>query len=622
MKWQQVHRVLIIQGSPTKMQFKAETRRLLDIVANSLYSDKEVFVRELISNAADALEKLRYLQNTSKEVLEMDGNLCIKLFVDKEKKLFVLQDSGVGMTREELEENLGTIALSGSKKFLEKMDTGSATKDKIIGQFGVGFYSSFMVGHKVEVFSKSAIQGSQGYHWISDGLGEYSINTAENVAVGTKIIIHLKEEDLKFAESTLIESIIKKYSNFVGFPVYLNGKQINTVQALWTMEKSQVSLEQYADFYKFVSNDFMEPRSFLHYSTDAPINLRALLFISHSNAESFGLQRMQQNISLYSRKVLIKGKTDQLLPGWMRFIVGIVDSEDIPLNLSRELLQNNLLVSKIKRVLTGRVIKWLDEMGRNDNEKYISFYKEFSAMIKEGLCTDQDFKGEIAKLLRFEYSGEEGKMISVQEYISMMKEDQKDIVYLQAPSRQMALASPYYEPFKNKGIPVLFMYETIDEFVCEHMSNFQGKNVVSAEKAGESMVDETPTEQKLQSEASESLISWLTGVFGNTVSSIKVSSRMTSQPAIVVDHESESYMKLMKMYNRQLDLGMPPQKLEINTAHPIIKGLAVMKDKDEEMAKTVAQLVLDNACINAGLIEDARPIVSKINVVLERALKQ
>ncbi|KAJ3640878.1 hypothetical protein Zmor_027412 [Zophobas morio] len=384
-------------GAPTKHEFQAETRMLLDIVARSLYSDKEVFVRELISNSSDALEKFRFLTLSEDDAVrqklkEPNRVLEIHISTDKQNRTLTIQDTGIGMSRDELVANLGVIARSGSKAFLEelkkKKDLMTDASGNIIGQFGVGFYSVFMVADKVDVYTRSSME-DQGYKWSSDGTGSYEIQEAEGVQCGTKIVLHLKIDSREFCDDTTVESVINKYSNFIGSPIYLNGKKANIVKPVWLSDPKTVTLQQHNEFYRFVSGSYDVPRYILHYNTDVPLSIHALLYFPEGKPGLFEMSReVESGVALYTRKVLIKNKTDNILPKWLRFVKGVVDSEDIPLNLSRELLQNSALIRKLRDVLTSKVVKFLLEQLNKKPEDYEKFYADYGLFIKEGIITN------------------------------------------------------------------------------------------------------------------------------------------------------------------------------------------------------------------------------------------
>ncbi|CAG5131563.1 unnamed protein product, partial [Candidula unifasciata] len=514
-------------------EFQAETRQLLDIVAKSLYSEKEVFIRELISNASDALEKLRYYELTGSEVEDRDLPLEIHIATNDDKKTFTIQDTGIGLTKEELVDNLGTIAKSGSKAFLEQLAEKSSKGDissNLIGQFGVGFYSTFMVGDKVDVYTKSYKPGSPAYKWSSDGSGKYEISEAEGVQRGTKIVIHLKGDAYNFAKEEVIKEVVKKYSNFVGVPIYLNGKKANIVQALWTMDPKDVTPEMHEEFYRFIGNVYDKPRYHLHYKTDAPLNIRALFYVPEYKPTMFDMSRETDvGVALYSRKVLIMAKANHVLPKWLRFIKGVVDSEDIPLNLSRELLQDSQLIRKLRQVLTARILKFFTEQAKKDSETYKKFYEDYGLFFREGIVTttEQDLREDIAKLLRFESSKlNPGELTSLEEYAQRMRAGERNIYFLSSPSRQLAETSPYFEALKEKDIEVLFLYEPYDELVLMNLGQFDRKNLKSVEselydnKEDTDAVDEKDEKSLKQNEADDLKV-WLKSVLLNKVNNIK-----------------------------------------------------------------------------------------------------
>ena len=461
-----------------KYEFQAETKKLLDIVTHSIYTDKEVFLRELISNASDSLEKFRFNQVTGKVVSTDDSPLQIRISVNTKDNTLTIYDNGIGMSKDELVANLGTIARSGSKQFVENLKaTGSGRdSDSIIGQFGVGFYSSFMVSDEVTVESVSALDmksdapleavvveegedvpegtaaatpTADGYVWTSDGSGDFTVGATKGSSRGSKITLHLKESCKDYCDPKKIKDIIKKYSNFVAFPVLVDDVEVNTVSAIWAKDKNSVSKQEYNDFYKYVANAFDTPKYTLHFSADAPIDLKTLLFFPTLHTEKFGMGRMEPSVSLYSRKVLIESKPADLLPAWLRFMQGVVDSEDLPLSIAREKAQDTMLLNKIRDVLTRKIVRFLGERLKRDEEGYVEWYKEFHMFIKEGICMDPQYGDQLAKLLMFETSQTaEGDVCTLDEYIARCPPEQKNIYYMMAPDRKGAFSSPYYETFK------------------------------------------------------------------------------------------------------------------------------------------------------------------------------
>lgn len=565
-----------------KHEFQAETRQLLDIVARSLYSDHEVFVRELISNASDALEKFRYTALTNTEESQLaakDRPLEIRITTDKPQMQLTIQDTGIGMTREELISNLGTIARSGSKSFLEQLKQNSDTAEassNIIGQFGVGFYSAFIVAQRVEVFTRAATPNAPGLRWSTDGSGMYEIEEAENVEYGTKIVLHLKTECREYADEDRIRAVIKKYSNFVGSPIILNNKQANEIKPLWLMEPQSITKEQHQDFYRFISNSFDSPRFTLHYNADVPLSIHALLYFPEGKPGLFEMSRDgTTGVALYTRKVLIQSKTEHLLPKWLRFIKGVVDSEDIPLNLSRELLQNSNLIRKLSSVISSRVIRFLQERAKKQPEEYDAFYRDYGLFLKEGIVTSSDTaeKEEIAKLLRFESSQSQTGRISLEDYYSTVSTDHKDIYYLAAPNRVLAESSPYYESLKKRNELVLFCYEPYDELVLMQLGQFKGKKLVSVEKE---MRNESRDPAKVQDFGEgammpselESLIPWLQEELKGQVTKVKATSRLDTHPCVITVEEMAAARHFIRTQSHQLPeenrFALLQPELEIN----------------------------------------------------------
>ena len=606
-------------GSSQSMEFQAETKRLLSIVANSLYTDKEVFVRELVSNASDALEKRRYaaLTGGGGGGEEAGSKMEISITTNKDANTLTIADTGIGMSREELIDNLGTIARSGTKAFAQNLQEKGEAAANVIGQFGVGFYAVFMVADEVTVYSRK--HGSDVAHcWRSTGDGSYALSEATNVEPGTTIVLKLKSTETNFSQRFHIEQNIRKYSNFVGFPITVDGTRVNTLEALWTKSKNEVTVEQHADFYRYVAQAFDDPRYTLHFQADSPLSIRALFYVPQSHMEKWGMARQDRGVHLYSRKVLIQSRCETLLPEWMRFLKGVVDSEDLPLNISRETMQDSLLMRKLSTVLAKRVVKFLQERSKIDQAAFISFYQEFGQYLKEGVYTDFDNKHEIAKLLRFESSrGTPGELISLDDYVGRMKPEQGDeIFWLLAPSRDSALSSAYMESFKAKGVEVLLLYSTVDEFVMTNLMQYSGKSLISAEAAKLAVEDSSASgAAKLSVEEAKGLQEWMTKAVDG-VKEVKLSSRLVDSPAIVVGHESASMRRMMTMVESGRAPALPPQTLEINGGHPIIVALAAARKAEPEMASKVASQLFANALIAAGLLDDPRTMLPNVNALL------
>jgi TNF receptor-associated protein 1 len=602
-----------------KHEFQAEIAQLLEIVIHSLYTDKEIFVRELISNAADASEKLKFLQTSGAEIHQPDEAPRITVATDEEAKTITFTDTGVGMTHGELIDNLGTIAHSGSKAFLEQLKASKGDAN-LIGQFGVGFYSAFMVAEKVTVSTRSYLPAEQGWSWSSDGRTGYEIEAAPDLPRGTKIVLQLR--DAEFASASTIERIIKHYSNFVPFPIELNGKAVNTVQALWTKNKSEISDAEYEEFYKYLGHDTEAPLFRLHFNADAPLSIRALLFVPARNFEHMTLTRAESEVNLYCRKVLIQPKAKGLFPEWLRFLKGVVDSEDLPLNISRETMQDSALMRKLNDVLTKRFLKFLDEEAKGDPEKYDRFFKEHGHCLKEGAANDYAHREAIAKLLRFESSHvDAGKTTSLPDYVSRMGAEQKEIYYLIAANRESAEASAYFEVFRERKLEVLFLYAPHDEFVMEHMREFDGKRLVAAEKA-ELSLDEK--EHALKEEDARLLANFVKETLGDRVGEVRVSKRLVGSPAVVVESDkfmTSSMRRMMKMMDREG--AMPPDAkpdLEINPDHAMMVQLEKVRHTDAELAGQIAEQVHDQALIAAGLLDDPRTMLARMNSLIEKLL--
>lgn len=612
-------------------EFQAEVKKLLDIVIHSLYTEKDIFLRELISNAADALEKFRHQQLLEEEVYDTDASLEINISVNEKDHTLTISDSGIGMTRDELEHNLGTIAHSGSKTFLTELSEGAKKDVSLIGQFGVGFYAAFMVAKKVRVLSRSHHPDSEGYEWSSDGTGSYTLTTASGLHRGTKIIIELKDDAHEYADDNTIKRIITEYSNFVPFPIKVTGEEVNTVQAVWTRSKSDIKDEEYTEFYKFIANAFDEPMSRLHFSADAPLALKALLFVPETNTENMGFGRMDPGVSLYCQKVLIEQHSKDILPEWLRFVKGVIDSEDLPLNISRQTLQDNALVAKIKKIITTRFLKNLAEQAKNEPETYEKIWKEFGIFLKEGATSDFIHRDELSKLLRFESSASEpGKLISLAEYVERMKEGQDEIYYINGPSRESIETGPYMETFKRRELEVIYTMEPIDDFVFTHIGEFEGKKLISADRADLKLPDlrdkdekDTEPTENLDQPVADSLTKWMKEVLGEKVKDVVVSSRLEESPAIIVNPDgmfTSSMERVMRATNQeQIIRG---KNLEINAGHHLIMGLADMRLEDEGFAKNLVEQIFDNAMIQAGLMIEPRSMVERSYEIMERALKK
>jgi molecular chaperone HtpG len=630
-----MYEVLRMTAKTTTHEFQAETKKLLDIVINSLYTERDVFIRELISNASDALEKYRHESLTMEDPFDAHVPLEVTITLDEEKHTLTIADSGIGMSRSELEHNLGTIAHSGSNTFLSELAEAAKKDVSLIGQFGVGFYAAFMAGQRVVVQSRSW-DGSEGHEWVSDGSGEFSITEMDGLRRGTKIIVELKDDAQDYAKKWKVESIIKQYSSFVPFPIKLEDEVINTVQALWTRNRAEITDEEYNDFYTFIGNAGAEPAYRLHFSADAPLMINALLFVPKENFEVMGFGKMEPGVNLYCQRILIDQHSKTILPEWLRFLKGVVDSEDMPLNISRQALQDNSLVAKLRRVVTKRFLKYLDEEAKKDEGKYLEFWNSFGIYIKEGATSDYEYQKELGKLLRFESSkSEAGKPISLADYVLRMSPDQETIYYINGPSRAAIEAGPYVEMFKKKDIEIIYTMEPIDDFVLSHLGEFDGKKLVSADRADldipeteqEKKDEEETADQKLDADSADALVTWLKEALKEQVADVIVSKRLVDAPAMIVNPDgymTSSMERVMAASRSEKGLGFggeSKKNLEINPKNPIIKRLAELQKSDADFAADVALQIYDNAMIQAGLTIDPLVMVERNYKILGRAIR-
>ncbi len=619
----------------TTHEFQAETKKLLDIVINSLYTERDVFIRELISNAADALEKYRHesLTKDQEDLFDSHVPLEISIDLDEKKKELTITDTGIGMSADELIADLGTIAHSGSDSFLAELAEAARKDVSLIGQFGVGFYSAFMAGAKVRVQSRSW-DGSEGHEWVSDGTGSFAISECPGLHRGTKIIISLKEGCEDYAKKWKVESIIKQYSSFVPFPIKLEGETVNTVQALWTRNKAEIKGEEYLEFYKFIANAADEPTYQLHFSTDAPLAINSLLFVPRENLEIMGFGRVSPGVNLYCQRILIDQHSESILPEWLRFLKGVVDSEDLPLNISRQALQDNALVAKIRRVITKRFLKFLAEEAKKDEAAYLQFWDTFGIYLKEGVASDFEYRAELGKLVRFESSkSKESTPIGLDEYLLRMSPDQESIYYINGPSREALEAGPYVEMFKKKDIEILYTTEPIDDFVLSHLAEYEGKKFVSADRADLSLDDKSDAQEKekeeqgqaLDEKQSKKLIDWLKKTLNHKVADVSKSSRLVDSPAMIVNPDGFMTSSMERvMAAGRMEKGMAGEiskkNLEINTGNSLICRLADLVDSDESFAAEVALQIYDNAMIQAGLTVDPLEMVERNYRILHKAV--
>jgi molecular chaperone HtpG len=607
-----------------KHVFQAEIQQLLDLVVHSLYTDKDIFLRELISNASDSMEKVRHLEGTEKHFKDAGAELQITLEADKDACTVTLTDRGIGMTRDELIENLGTIAHSGTKAFLEQIKANGGSSSGLIGQFGVGFYSAFMVADKVEVFSRSWKEDAESLRWESDGKTGYEIENVDELPRGVKIVLHLNEASKEFADDFRIKGLIQRYSNFVGFPILIDGKRVNEIEALWLKSKSDITDEEYKAFYQFACKGFDEPTYRLHFSADAPITINALIFTPGDNPEKMGFGKVDGGVALYCKKVLIDPEPKGLLPDWLRFVKGVVDSADLPLNISRETMQDSALVRKLNGVITKRIIKMFEKEAAADPAKYREFYRKFERFFKEGIATDFSNKDALAKLLRFETSMTEvGEVCSLTDYVGRMKDGQEKIYYLVGQNRDQIESGPYIEAFKARGLEVIYFTDAVDEYVVDSLGEFDGKKLASVRHAGVELEAVDSDAETLSEEQIDALCEFLKTELGDKVTKVSSGKRLVESPVIALvpeDGMSPQVRQMMKAMDENFKDEVKVE-LEINPRHALIRKLWETHQTQPEVAKLVAAQMLDNALISAGLLDDAREMIRRMNALMEKAME-
>jgi molecular chaperone HtpG len=615
-------------------EFQAEVKKMLDIVIHSLYTERDIFLRELISNGADALEKLRHQSVAGGEIFDDHLPLTIEIAGDEKEHILTITDTGIGMSREELVANLGTIAHSGSRTFLSHLDETARKEVSLIGQFGVGFYAAFMAADQVTVQSRSWQKDEEGCEWVSDGSGTYTISSCAGLHRGTRIILKLKEDCHQYADGATIKRIITQYSSFVSFPIKVGGEEVNTVQALWARNKSEIKEAEYNDFYMFIANAGAEPTYRLHFNADAPLAIKALLFTPKENFETLGFGRTEPGVSLYCQKVLIEQHSKNILPDWLRFLKGVVDSEDLPLNISRQALQDNALLHKLNRVLTKRYLKHLEEEAKADPDKYLEFWHQFGFFLKEGVTADFAYREELGRLLRFESSASEpGKMLGLVEYVARMPEAQKEIYFINGPNRGAIEAGPYIEAFRKRKLEIIYTLEPIDDFVMSHLGEFEGKKLVSADRADLELppaaeVDKIEDNEQpggaLGAERLTPLTDWIREALAGKVKEVHVSKRLEGSPAIIVNpggfmtSSMERVMRAARPEQGGGDFG--DKNLEINPRHPLIIALDALRETDGDFARSVVEQIHDNAMIQAGLLVEPREMVARSYRIMTRAL--
>ncbi len=603
-------------------EFQAETRQVLRLVIHSLYSHKEIFLRELISNASDACEKLRFEALAKPELLGGDA-LHIELIPDAAAGTLTIRDNGIGMNRDEVIENLGTIARSGTKKFLEALSGNEAKDTQLIGQFGVGFYSAFIVAEKVSVLTKRT--DAEGVRWDSDGEGAYEIQPHHKESRGTEVILHLRTEDKEFLQPERLRHLVQKYSDHLGLPIVLihDGKEetLNQARAFWTRPKSELKDEDYQAFYKHLSHDWEDARAWAHHKVEGNLEYTSLLYLPKRAPMDLFERDPAHGVQLYVKRVFIMDKAAELLPPWLRFMRGLVDSADLPLNVSRELLQNNRTVEKIRAALVKRSLDLLEDLAANKPEEYAEFWKTFGTVLKEGVIEDEGQKERIARLLRFQSTAGDA-MTSLESYITRMKPEQKAIYFLTADTLSAARNSPHLEGFRAKGYEVLLLTDRVDEWVTSHLPEFEGKKLESVASAAadvESVID-TP-EKAAEESAYKDTLERLQKVLAGKIASAKLSARLTESPACLVAGEhgiSLRMARILKQAGQANPFGTLPI-LELNGGHPLVQRLK--EAADESAFSDLAHLLHDQAVLaEGGQLEDPAAFVKQINKLMLEGL--
>ena len=617
--------------------FQSEVKQLLNLMIHSLYSNKEIFLRELISNASDAADKLRFKALSDSELYQNDADLRVRLSFDEEAGTLTISDNGIGMNRSEIIEHLGTIAKSGTAEFFEKLSKNETKDSQLIGQFGVGFYSAFIVANEVTVISRSAFSTeTDAVQWHSLGEGEYTIENVSKKERGTDIILHLKDEGKEFLNDYRLREVVGKYSDHIGIPVYIwttekdeDGKpkeskweQINKAQALWTRSKSDISKEEYNEFYKHISHDFSEPLTWSHNRVEGKQDYTSLLYVPSKAPWDLYNRDQKHGLKLYVQRVFIMDDAEQFMPSYLRFMKGLIDSNDLPLNVSREILQDNKITQSLRNACTKRTLQMLEKLSNNDNDKYQAFWNEFGQVLKEGLAEDVSNKEKIANLLRFSTTNLDSNQqnVSLKNYLERMSEDQDTIYYLTADSYSTAINSPHLEQFKSKGIEVILMYDRIDEWMMSYLTEFEGKKLQSISKSDldlskfESDVDK---EKKEQTEKEfSSVVERIKTYLSDRVKDVNTTFKLNNTPAIVVTDENEMGTQMAKLL-AAAGQNAPEVKyiFEINPEHRLIKQMA--DEADEETFNHWVEYLIGQAMLSEkGMMEDTSKFVSATQALL------
>lgn len=623
---------MTMKGQETR-GFQSEVKQLLHLMIHSLYSNKEIFLRELISNASDAADKLRFRALSAPDLYQGDGDLRVRVSVDKENRTLTLSDNGIGMTREEVIENLGTIAKSGTKSFLESLGSDQAKDSQLIGQFGVGFYSAFIVADKVSVRTRAAsASADEGVFWESAGEGEYTIADISKEDRGTEITLHLREGEDEFLDAWRVRSIISKYSDHIALPVEIESRneeddtisweKINKAQALWTRNKSEISDDEYKEFYKHVSHDFADPLTWSHNRVEGKQEYTSLLYIPTQAPWDMWNRDHKHGLKLYVQRVFIMDDAEQFMPNYLRFVRGLIDSSDLPLNVSREILQDSRITQNLRNALSKRALQMLEKVAKDDETQYQQFWQQFGLVLKEGPAEDSSNKDTIAKLLRFASASSEGsaQTVSLEDYVSRMIEGQNKIYYITADSYAAAKSSPHLELFRKKGIEVLLLSDRIDEWMMSYLTEFDGKTFQSVSKADDDLSkladEEESEEQKEAEKALEPFVERVKTLLGERVKDVRLTHRLTDTPAIVTTEANEMTTQMAKLF-AAAGQEVPEVKylFELNPDHALVKRAADTQD-DARFAEWI-EVLLDQAMFaERGTLDDPNLFIRRLNQLL------
>ena len=614
------------QEQPQQFNFKAETQQLLQILIHSLYAERDVFLRELLSNASDALTRVKFSMLTEKDVLDADVELKVNIKIDKDAKTITLADTGVGMTRDEIVENLGTIAHSGVKQFMNAVKESNTNLADIIGQFGVGFYSAFMVADHIDVVSRSYQADSTAVLWRSDGKDAYELLEAEKKTRGTEITLHLNENAEEFLDEYRIRSIIKKHSDFVPFPIYLNDETepVNRQTALWRQTPMSIEDKEYNDFYRQYTLDFEEPLAKLHVTVDAPVQLYALLYIPTRPDRAMFSPRQQEGLELYARKVLIQEYNTDLLPRAFRFVQGVVDSEDIPLNVSRETIQSTRVMRQIQKVLSGRVISLLEQMAEKEPEKFDKFWKTYGVFLKEGVATEEEPNEALQSLLSYRSLHYPEAWISLKQYVAEMPEGQEKIYYLLGEDEHSIKNSPHLELIESEGHDVLFMTDQVDPFVLLRLQEFKGKalaNIANEGRQAETNEKDQEKPDETQPQDENNVIQRFKNILGDKVSDVRATDRLSRSPSRLVDAEGGMAQELQRVYEMlDREYEKSGKILELNLQHSLLQKLGSIDENDPRNSLIIEQ-IYEDALLQEGLHPDPVSMIERIQRIMETSLE-